>query len=161
MGPRICARKRVTSIPPLTGLVELQWGRAYVRGKGPTLANTDVVLGTVNAEGLIESPNAVNIDRSTLLGDGDILRIQDVPRVQAEDARAWEIRVPGIDDAPAVGLAVDMLALSDGQQAVRIGVRPGFAEGLGSLLRFDAELAQLGVVLRVVSDLVAGLNHQG
>jgi hypothetical protein len=104
----------------------------------PSLSNTDIVLGTTDSEGLVEAPNAVNIDRSTLLGENDILRIQDVPRVQAEDARAWDIRVPGIDDQPAVGLAVDMMALSDGQQAVKVGVRPAFEEGLGALVRFDA-----------------------
>ena len=108
-------------------------------GAGLTeLEESDVILGTVEAQGLVESPNAVTIDRSVLSSESS-LSVRDVPRVQAEDWRVWEMSAPGISEQQAVGLSVDIMAISDGQQAVKVGVRPAYRAGLGELVRVTAE----------------------
>ena len=104
----------------------------------PLLDDASIILGTVESQGLVESPNAIVIDQS-VLETKTSLAVRDVPRVQAEDWRTWEMSAPAIPDQKAVGLAIDLMALSDGQQAVRIGVRPSYRPEIGALVRITAE----------------------
>jgi hypothetical protein len=112
---------------------------SMVDGAGlPLLDDASIILGTVEAQGLVESPNAIVIDQSVLSTQAS-LAIRDVPRVQAEDWRKWEMTAPSIPEQTAVGLAIDLMALSDGQQAVKAGVRPNYRPGIGALVRITAE----------------------
>jgi hypothetical protein len=104
----------------------------------PTLAASDIILGQTASQGLMESPNVVVIDRG-VLGSDDKIEVRDAPRVQAEGRRQWEMTAPGMKDSQAVGAAVDIMSMSDGQQAIRVGVRPAFVHGIGALVRITAD----------------------
>jgi hypothetical protein len=103
----------------------------------PELTASDIILGTVQSMGLIEGPNSITIDAG-VLGQGTEIKVRDVPRVQSEDWRTWELTAPSLSTTSSVGLAIELLSLSDGQQAVKVGVRPSFSAELGDLLRVTA-----------------------
>lgn len=104
----------------------------------PELTASDIILGTVQSMGIIEGPNSLTIDAG-ILGQGTEIKVRDVPRVQSEDWRTWEFTAPSLSTTSSIGLALELLRLSDGQQAVRVGVRPSFVAEMGALLRVTAE----------------------
>jgi hypothetical protein len=65
--------------------------------------------------------------------------IRDVPRQQAEGARTVTFIAPGINTASALIYGGKMLALSDGQLVVTMGVRPGLELQIGDPCKLDLE----------------------
>lgn len=106
---------------------------APVTGSVRELEDTDIILGTVQHEPLIASPTRVEIER-LLLGEAPALVVQDVPRMSAEGVVTAHFAAGGITEAQGVGWAADTLRLSDGLQAVRLGLRPRFRAQLGEAL---------------------------
>lgn len=101
-----------------------------VPGTALTVTPASVVIGSTQAERLFESPNVVRIEDS-LRQKRTVSVIRDVPRQQAEGARTVTFIAPGINTASALILGAKVLALSDGQLVVTMGVRPGLELQVG------------------------------
>ena len=102
-----------------------------------TLADADIILGTVRHQSLMRSPTRVEVSR-ILIGEAPAIVVADVPRIAAEGESTVSFSAPGITEAQAVAWGTDTLRLSDGLQAVTVGVRPSFRPVLGEPLRVTA-----------------------
>ena len=109
-----------------------------VPGTALTVQPEDILVGSTQTERLFESPNVVRIEDS-LRQKRTVSVIRDVPRQQAEGARAVTFIAPGINTASALIYGGKMLALSDGQLVVTMGVRPGLELQIGDPCKLDLE----------------------
>lgn len=109
-----------------------------VPGTALTVLPSDVLVGATKTERLFESPNVVRIEDSLRQGR-TVSVIRDVPRQQAEGARAVTFIAPGINTASALAYGGKVLALSDGQLVITLGVRSGLALGVGDPCRLDLD----------------------
>ena len=109
-----------------------------VPGTALTVLPSDVLVGATKTERLFESPNVVRIEDSLRQGR-TVSVIRDVPRQQAEGARTVTFIAPGINTASALAYGGKMLALSDGQLVITLGVRSGLALGVGDPCRLDLD----------------------
>jgi hypothetical protein len=109
-----------------------------VPGTALTILPEDILVGSTQTERLFESPNVVRIEDS-LRQKRTVSVIRDVPRQQAEGARAVTFIAPGINTASALIYGGKMLALSDGQLVVTMGVRPGLELQVGDPCKLDLE----------------------
>lgn len=131
-----------------------------VPGTALTVTPASVVIGSTQAERLFESPNVVRIEDS-LRQNRTVSVIRDVPRQQAEGARTVTFIAPGINTASALILGAKVLALSDGQLVVTMGVRPGLELQVGDpcILELDHPAIwswEYGTVASSVSARVIG-----
>jgi len=94
----------------------------------------DVLIGGTTAERLFETPNVVRIEDS-LRQQRTVSVVRDVPRQQAEGARAVTVIAPGISTASALIYGGKMLGLSDGQLVVTLPVRSGLDLHVGDPCR--------------------------
>ena len=101
-----------------------------VPGLALDVTPADILIGGTQTERLFESPNVVRIEDS-LRQRRTVTVIRDVPRQQAEGARTVSYIAPGINTASALILGGKALALSDGQLAVTLAVRPGLELQVG------------------------------
>jgi hypothetical protein len=135
-----------------------------VPGLALTVTPASVMVGSTQAERLFESPNVVRIE-DTLRQKRTVSVIRDVPRQQAEGARTVTFIAPGINTASALILGGKVLALSDGQLVVTMGVRPGLELQVGDPCRLnldhpaiwswaDGEVAQ-SVPARVIGETMS------
>jgi hypothetical protein len=126
-------------------LTQRQGSDGYVRIEAvPTSLDTpgvatevgpgDVLIGGTTAERLFETPNVVRIEDS-LRQQRTISVVRDVPRQQAEGARAVTVIAPGISTASALIYGGKMLGLSDGQLVVTLPVRSGLDLHVGDPCR--------------------------
>lgn len=99
---------------------------------------SDILVGATRAERLFESPNVVRIEDS-LRQKRTVSVLRDVPRQQAEGARAATFIAPGINTASALAYGGKMLALSDGQLVITFGVRPGLDLQIGDPCRLELD----------------------
>jgi hypothetical protein len=126
-------------------LTQRQGSDGYVRIEAvPTSLDTpgvatevgpgDVLIGGTQAERLFETPNVVRIEDS-LRQQRTVSVVRDVPRQQAEGARAVTVIAPGISTASALIYGGKMLGLSDGQLVVTLPVRSGLDLHVGDPCR--------------------------
>jgi hypothetical protein len=126
-------------------LTQRQGSDGYVRIEAvPTSLDTpgvatevgpgDVLIGGTTAERLFETPNVVRIEDS-LRQQRTVSVVRDVPRQQAEGARAVTVIAPGISTASALIYGGKMLGLSDGQLVVTLPVRSGLDLHVGDPCR--------------------------
>jgi len=107
-----------------------------VPGTALSVLESDILVGATKAERLFESPNVVRIEDS-LRQKRIVTVVRDVPRQQAEGARAVTFIAPGINTASALAYGGKMLAMSDGQLVITFGVRPGLDLQIGDPCRLD------------------------
>jgi hypothetical protein len=107
-------------------------------GDATSVLPRDVLVGGTQAERLFETPNVVRIEDS-LREKRTISVVRDVPRQQAEGARAVTIIAPGVNTASALVYGAKMLAMSDGQIVVTLPVRSGLALRVGDPCRLVLE----------------------
>jgi hypothetical protein len=107
-------------------------------GEATSIFARDVLVGNTQAERLFETPNVVRIEDS-LRDQRTISVVRDVPRQQAEGARAVTIVAPAINTAAALVYGAKMLAMSDGQVVVTMPVRSGLALRVGDPCRLVLE----------------------
>ena len=135
-----------------------------VPGTALTVYPASVIVGSTQAERLFESPNVVRIEDS-LRQKRTVSVVRDVPRQQSEGARAVTFIAPGINTASALIYGAKMLALSDGQLVVTMGVRPGLGLQVGDPCKLaldhpaiwswaDGEVAQ-SVPARVIGETLS------
>ncbi len=98
-----------------------------------TITADDTTNAGTSALELQEAPNAIEIRRGTMGSDKKLI-VRDAARVQAEGARQWSMRAPGISDVDAVTLSTDLLALSDGQAAFDVHLAPWVKVRMGELV---------------------------
>jgi hypothetical protein len=130
-------------------LTQRQGADGYVRIEAvPTTLDTpgdatvvlarDVLVGGTEAQRLFETPNVVRIEDS-LRDQRTVSVVRDVPRQQAEGARAVTIIAPAINTASALVYGAKMLAMSDGQIVVTLPVRAGLNLHVGDPCRLELE----------------------
>ena len=86
-----------------------------------TITAADILLESVGAPQVVDAPNEVKIDASGL-GKGASITVRDVPRIQSEGPRSWDMKAPSIESAPAINRAKLLIATGDGQTVVSLTV---------------------------------------
>ncbi|MAK31342.1 hypothetical protein [Acinetobacter sp.] len=88
---------------------------------GPSITTADVLMESVGTPQVVDTPNEVKIDPSGL-DKTATLSVRDVPRIQGEGPRSWELKCPSIDLTVAQGYAQGLIAQGDGQSVISLTV---------------------------------------
>ena len=83
----------------------------------------DLLLESVGSPQAVDTPNEVKVDASGL-DQSPGITVRDVPRIQCEGPRSWEIKAPSIDPNVAIFQAQGLIAQGDGQAVVSMTVAP-------------------------------------
>ena len=99
-----------------------------------TISTADVLLESVGTPQVVDAPNEVKIDPSGVSKSASVI-VRDVPRIQSEGPRAWEMKVPSIEADPAINFGKLLIAQGDGQAVVTLTVGPWLDVQPGDLLK--------------------------
>ena len=86
------------------------------------LSTSDVMLSRMKPADVLEPPNPVTVDTSSMIAVGAKVTVRDAPAIQEQTAHPMEFSAPGMDMQTALGAGREMIWLSAGQYAVTIDV---------------------------------------
>ena len=88
------------------------------------LTTADVLLDRVDPVRVIDPPNPVEIDTSSMMNEGAKITVRDSVAIQEQGAHPMSLSCPGMTPETAVFAGRNFIYLGSGQYAISIGVGP-------------------------------------
>lgn len=115
-------------------ILRVEWTQPMIDNGATVLGNAEVLLDAIDVPRPVDAPNEIRIDRTGWSEETEIV-VRDVPRIQAEGPRSWDVKAANFPAELAGIFGATLLAIADGQALIELAVGPWMTLQVGDNVR--------------------------